>query len=76
MKTYCEILRKMISRFLYINWSSRSTDLTAPDIYLWGYLKEKCYANKPQSIADLKNNITEIRSLQPQTLRAVMENAS
>ena len=34
------------------------------------------YANKPTTIQQLKNNIrTEIRSLQPETLTAVMENA-
>ena len=54
----------------------RSPDLTGPDFFLWGYLKEKVYVNKPQTLQQLKNNIrAEIRALEPETLRGVMENA-
>ena len=30
---------RLISRFSGFNWPSRSPDLTAPDFFLWGYLK-------------------------------------
>ncbi|GFY64129.1 hypothetical protein TNIN_216441 [Trichonephila inaurata madagascariensis] len=44
---------------------------------LWGYIKHKVYAKKPETIRQLKQNIRdEILSLQPETLRAVMKNAS
>ena len=52
----------------------RSPDLTAVNFFLWGYLKER--VNKPRIIQELKENIrVEIRRLEPETLRTVMENA-
>ena len=67
---------RIISRNSEIVWPSRSPDLTAPDYFLWGYLKERVYVNKPQTIQQLKDNIrAEIRALQPETLTAVMENS-
>ncbi|CAK9821562.1 hypothetical protein ANTRET_LOCUS270 [Anthophora retusa] len=66
---------RIISRNLAFNWPPRSPDLTAPDFFLWGYLKEKMYANKPRSLDQLKENIrTEIRNIMPETLTNVMEN--
>ncbi|KOC69125.1 hypothetical protein WH47_07576, partial [Habropoda laboriosa] len=53
----------------------RSPDLTAPDFFLGGYLKERVYVNKPRTVEELKENIrAEIRRLGPETLRTVMEN--
>jgi predicted transcriptional regulator len=50
--------------------------LTASDFFLWGYLKERVYVNKPQTIQELKENIqAETRHLRPETLCTVMENA-
>ena len=37
----------------------RSCDLTLLDYYLWGAVKDKCYADKPETIDILKNNIRE-----------------
>ena len=37
-------------------WPPRSPDLTPSDYFVWGYLKEKIYHNKPQNIEDLKTN--------------------
>lgn len=66
----------MVSRFADFNWPSRSPDLTVPDFFLWGYLKERVYVNKPATIEQLKDNIrAEIRELQPAILRKVMDNA-
>ena len=67
---------RIISRNSEFNWPARSPDLTAPDYFLWGYLKERVYVNKPQTIEQLKHNIeAEIRAIEPETLRAVMQNA-
>jgi hypothetical protein len=41
--------------------------------YRRGYLKEKVYANKPQSLMELEENITrEIKEITPETLENVM----
>jgi len=40
-----------------IEWPARSPDLTPLDFYLWGYLKDKVYENKPENIEDLKAKI-------------------
>ena len=36
-------LNRFISRFGDVPWQPRSPDLSAPDFFLWGYLKEKVY---------------------------------
>lgn len=67
---------RVISRFGDLAYPSRSPDLTAPDFFLWGYLKSRVYVNKPQTIAVLKENIRqECRELSPEILRKVMGNA-
>jgi hypothetical protein len=38
-------------------WPPRSPDLTPPDYFLWGYLKQVVYSNLPQTVEDLKQNI-------------------
>ena len=40
-------------------WPPRSCDLTPLDYYLWGAIKDKCYADKPDTIDALKDNIRE-----------------
>ena len=40
-------------------WPPRSCDLTSLDYYLWGVVKDKCYADKPETIDALKDNIRE-----------------
>jgi hypothetical protein len=42
-----------------IEWPPRSPDMTPLDFWLWGYLKEKVYAERPRTIDDLKRIITE-----------------
>jgi hypothetical protein len=67
---------RIISKNSQINWPPRSPDLSAPDYFLWGYLKEWVYVNKPRTLEQLKENIrAEIRALEPQTLTNVMNNA-
>ena len=40
----------------YVVWPPQSSDL---DYYLWGAVKDKCYADKPATIDTLKDNIRE-----------------
>lgn len=77
MKILREIFgKRIISKNSEFNWPPRSPDLTAPDFFLWGYLKNRVYINKPKTIQDLKDNIkAEIQTLRPETLRTVMESA-
>ena len=37
----------------------QSCDLTSLDYYLWSAVKDKCYADKPETIDAFKNNIRE-----------------
>ena len=75
-----QVLREMfpqhvISRFGDINWPARSPDLSAPDYFLWGYLKGKVYQERPHTIQQLKENIeTEIQQIPRDMLHSVMEN--
>ena len=65
---------KIISRNGNVNWPSRFPDLTSPDFFLWGYLKDKVFANKPRTLQELKDNIrNEIMDLNrnPEIFRAV-----
>ena len=48
---------RIISCRAYVVWPQWSCDLTSLDYYLLGAVKEKCYADKPESIDALKDNI-------------------
>ena len=50
---------RIISLRTDVVWSPWSSDLTPLDYYLWGAVKDKCYADKPEPINDLKDNIHE-----------------
>ena len=50
---------RIISRRAVVLWPPRSCDLIPLDYYLWGTDKDKCYADKPETIAALKDNIRE-----------------
>lgn len=66
---------RLISRFGDFSWPSRSPDLTAPDYFLWGYLKSKVYIAKPRTIVELKHQIVEeIRNIDVSLLQRVMQN--
>ena len=69
-----EFPNRLISRFGDVNWPSRSPDLTPPNFFLWGYLKNRVYRNNTTSLKDLKNKITvKIQDINVATLRAVMQ---
>ena len=63
-ETTLDVLRpicedRTISRRAEVVWPPRSCDLTPLDYYLWGAVKDKCYAEKPDTIDALKDNIRE-----------------
>ncbi|GFT61897.1 transposase [Trichonephila clavipes] len=66
---------RLISRFGPVNWPPRSCDLTPLDYFLWGYVKSLVYADKPQTLDHLKDNIRRvIVDIRPQMLEKVIEN--
>ncbi|GFV99118.1 uncharacterized protein TNCV_1510941 [Trichonephila clavipes] len=66
---------RLISRFGPVNWPPRSCDLTPLDYFLWGYVKSLVYADKPQTLDHLEDNIRRvIAGIRPQMLEKVMEN--
>lgn len=47
-----------------INWPANSPDLSPLDYFLWGYLKNKIYYNRPKTLPELANRIrAEINEL-------------
>uniref|UniRef100_A0A8D8R635 Uncharacterized protein n=1 Tax=Cacopsylla melanoneura TaxID=428564 RepID=A0A8D8R635_9HEMI len=65
---------RIISQNSEFPWPANSPEMTAPDFFLWAYLKKRVYVNKPRTLQELKNNITrEVQA--PNILRKVMESA-
>ena len=64
------------SRIISINlWPPKSLDLTLPDIYLWGAMKNKIYCSNPRSINELKETITDyIQKVDNTVLKDVLRN--
>ena len=44
----------IISRRADVVWPPRNCDLTLLDYYLWGAIKDKCYADQPEIIVALR----------------------
>ncbi|GFX33702.1 putative transposable element [Trichonephila clavipes] len=66
---------RLISRFGPVNWPPRSCDLTPLDYFLWGYVKSLVYADKPQTLDYLEDNIRRvIADIRRQMLEKVIEN--
>ncbi|GFW71659.1 putative transposable element [Trichonephila clavipes] len=66
---------RLISRFGPVNWPPRSCDLTPLDYFLWGYVKSLVYADKPQTLDHLEDNIRRvIADIRPQMLEKVIGN--
>ncbi|GFV36156.1 DDE 3 domain containing protein [Trichonephila clavipes] len=66
---------RLISRFGPVNWPPRSCDLTPLDYFLWGYVRSSVYADKPQTLDHLEDNIRRvIADIRPQMLEKVIEN--
>jgi hypothetical protein len=65
---------RVISRNGDQNWPPRSCDLTPCDLFLWGFVKSRVYANKPQAIPELKARIRRvIGETEPQLCGNVIE---
>ncbi|GFU20630.1 uncharacterized protein TNCV_3785241 [Trichonephila clavipes] len=65
---------RLISRLGPVNWPPRSCDLPL-DYFLWGYVKSLVYADKPQTLDHLEDNIRRvIADMRPQMLEKVIEN--
>ena len=55
--------------------ASNSPDLSPPDFFLWGYLKDRVYAGKPRTITELKEAIREeMRAITNSVCKKVMNN--
>ena len=66
---------KVISNKTANIWSPHSPDLNPPDFFLWGFLKDNVYVNRPQTIAALKEEITRvIDAITRATCQRVIEN--
>ncbi|GFT22187.1 DUF4817 domain-containing protein [Trichonephila clavipes] len=66
---------RLISRFGPVNWPPRPCDLTPLDYFLWSYVKSLVYADKPQTLDYLEDNIRRvIADIRPQMLEKVIEN--
>ena len=68
---------RIVSRRADVVWPPQSCDLTPLDYYLWRAVKVKCYADKPETIDTLKDNIHEaIGEIQLHTIDNVLKNWS
>ncbi|GFW12738.1 DUF4817 domain-containing protein [Trichonephila clavipes] len=66
---------RLISRFGPVNWPPTSCELTPLDYFLWGCVKSLVYADKPQTLDHLEDNICRvIADIRPQMLEKVIEN--
>ena len=66
---------RIINRKADVVWPPRSCDLTPLDYYLWRAVKDKCYADKPETIDALKENIREvIGDIQLNAIKNVLKN--
>ena len=73
MRPVCE--DRIIGHRAEVVWPPRDYDLTPLDYYLWGAVKDKCYADKPETIDALKDNIREaIGEIQLHTNDNVLKN--
>ena len=72
---FCPIFEdRIISRRADVVWPLWSCDLTPLDYYLWDAVKDKCYADKPQTIDALKDNIcAAIGEIQLHTIDNVLK---
>ncbi len=56
-------------------WPARSPNLTPPDFFLWAYLKNSVYFNKPTTVDELKTEIeAQIHNIDENTCKHVFQN--
>jgi len=67
-------LAKLWSHFLKQN---ESPDLTPPDFFLWGYIKQKIKERNPEDVPQLRTAITEIfRIITPEMCASACRNVN
>lgn len=49
--------QRWIGRMGPISWPARSPDLTSPDFFAWGFIKNQVFANRPTTREDMINRI-------------------
>ena len=54
-----EMFGTVISRFGDIAWPARSPDLTVPDFFLWGFLKDRVFWRRIMTIQELEQAIVD-----------------
>ena len=60
---------RIITRNSDVNWPPRSCDLTSLNYFLWGAVKDKCYANHLETTKALKHEIeVAIRGIEAQAI--------
>lgn len=66
---------KWIGRGGPVPWPPRSPDLTSPDFFLWGYVKDVVFRNPPTTREDMKDRIREAcRAIPLAVLEATVRN--
>jgi hypothetical protein len=58
-----------------IAWSARSPDLTVPDFFLWGFLKDRMFRRRIMTIPELKPaTVDEVAAIDEDLRRRVYGN--
>ena len=66
---------RVVSLKMDLQWPPHSPDLSPPDFFLWGHLKDKVYKDKPETLLELKESIREeIRVIPRSMCKRVMAN--
>jgi len=69
------MFRTVVSRFGDIAWSARSPELTVPDFFLWGFLKDRVFRRRIMTIQELKQAIVdEVATIDEDLWRCVYGN--
>ena len=67
---------RVISEGATISWPPRSPDLTPPDFFLWGHIKQMVYRDNPSTLTELKAAIRmAIGGVSPERCTGVMYEA-
>ena len=66
---------RLVSRKTAFPWPARSPDLSLPDAYIWGLLKQDCWVPTPHSREELRRNIcTCIDGISADVLQNMVKN--
>ena len=68
----------MMSKGATIIWPTQSPDLTPPDFFLWGHIKQVVYRDNPSTLTELKAAIRmalAIGGVSPEICTGVVEEA-